>query len=124
MPKEKFYNPDRYQGDGLPPDLTVTWGPDQSDIEVSGSVALDYSGAGRLIRALQRGRDQIVRKSDGIELVLDAISDLNKRVDEIELAGDARVQIKRVDNPPSLEQMTGALESGMDNMRRHRLLRD
>ena len=88
MPREKFYNRERVEGDGLPADLTVTWGPGQPLIQVAGAVALDMSGADRLIRALRRGRERAIRERGGIEALLDTIEDVNRRLDRIELALD------------------------------------
>lgn len=58
MPKENFYDSStRVEGDGLPPDLTVTWGIDQPEVKVNG-IVYDRSGLNRLIAALRKARNQ------------------------------------------------------------------
>lgn len=58
MPKEKFYDSStRVEGDGLSPDLTVTWGIDQPEVRVN-DIVYDRSGLNRLIATLRKARNQ------------------------------------------------------------------
>lgn len=55
MPKARFWKSTAVEGDD--PDLTVTWGDKQPEVQINGT-AFDRSGLNRLIRALRRARDQ------------------------------------------------------------------
>lgn len=57
MPKESFYDSARVEGDGLPPDLAVTWGDTQPEVKVN-DIAYDRSGLNRLIATLRKARNQ------------------------------------------------------------------
>lgn len=58
MPKENFYDSStRVEGDGLPPDLVVSWGKERPEVMVN-DIPFDRSGLNRLIAALKRARNQ------------------------------------------------------------------
>ena len=58
MPKECFYESStRVEGDGFPPDLTVTWGMGQPEVKVN-NIPYDRSGINRLIASLRKARNQ------------------------------------------------------------------
>lgn len=69
MPKEKFYNADRVEGDGLPADLEVSWASPgnvgEPGVRIGGLVNADRSGINRLIRVLRRARDQVYGSDEG-----------------------------------------------------------
>jgi hypothetical protein len=57
MPKEKFYDSTRIDGDGLPPDIIVAWGNSQPEVTING-IVYDRSGVNRLISTLRKARNQ------------------------------------------------------------------
>lgn len=89
MPAEKFYLSGQVEGDGLPPDLTISWGTDHdggSSVKIELNV-LDYSlpgglaisehilatpqntkALGRLLTALTRARTHMIQNGHGIRL--------------------------------------------------------
>lgn len=59
MPKENFYDSKtRVQGDGLPPELVVSWGEEDGPKVTINDVEYDRSGVNRLIAALRKARNQ------------------------------------------------------------------
>lgn len=58
MPKENFYDSStRVEGDGLPPELVVSWGENQPQVTIN-EIAYDRSALNRLISTLRRARNQ------------------------------------------------------------------
>lgn len=57
MPKETFYDSNRIEGDGLPPDLVVVWGVETPEVTING-IVYDRSGINRLVSTLRKARNQ------------------------------------------------------------------
>lgn len=80
MPAEKFYLSGQVQGDGQPPDLTISWGTDhdggssvlittRSEQPLQLATPTDTAGLSRLLRALTRARTHMVQNRGAQPLV-------------------------------------------------------
>lgn len=57
MPKEKFYDSTRIDGNSLPPELEIAWGLAQPQVTIN-NIAYDRSGLNRMISVLRKARNQ------------------------------------------------------------------